>query len=171
MSSASTLTQLQRSPAKTKSASFPPSAHSPSPKKSPVTATCALISSTRFEIQSPYHADLIELYRNIPSRSYGKVPRLRLVLYPIAFYFLDPQKRCWNFLLRDYDLVGGCLCLTVPEKGPRLQCSSEGSGWSSRVSRESDPTADCRPEDTGRRVSRRSRQQMRHKLRSQSDGT
>lgn len=38
-----------------------------------VTCTCSMISSKRFQvIQSGYHAKLIDIFKSIPTRSYGK---------------------------------------------------------------------------------------------------
>ncbi|XP_055295299.1 SWI/SNF-related matrix-associated actin-dependent regulator of chromatin subfamily A-like protein 1 [Sitodiplosis mosellana] len=54
----------------------------------PVTCTCSMISSTRFQVvQSGYHNKLIDVFKTIPTRSY------------------DPKDKIWSFNLSDYEEV------------------------------------------------------------------
>ncbi|PSN48342.1 SWI/SNF-related matrix-associated actin-dependent regulator of chromatin subfamily A-like protein 1 [Blattella germanica] len=52
-----------------------------------VTGNCRLLSKERFTIVIPYQAQLIDIFKSIPSRAY------------------DPKEKTWNFALSDYNLV------------------------------------------------------------------
>jgi len=41
--------------------------------KKPIKLDFTLISQTRFEVVSPYQSNIIEVFKQIPSRSYGKL--------------------------------------------------------------------------------------------------
>ncbi|KAJ9592250.1 hypothetical protein L9F63_001251 [Diploptera punctata] len=52
-----------------------------------VTGNCKLISKERFSVNVSYHAQLIDVFKSIPSRAY------------------DPNEKTWNFSLSDYSTV------------------------------------------------------------------
>ncbi|XP_069705432.1 SWI/SNF-related matrix-associated actin-dependent regulator of chromatin subfamily A-like protein 1 isoform X2 [Periplaneta americana] len=56
-------------------------------KEEVVTGHCRLLSRQRFCVVVPYHAQLIDIFKSINSKSY------------------DPKEKTWNFALEDYDTL------------------------------------------------------------------
>lgn len=83
--------------------------------KNVVTCTCTMISPKRFQvIQKGYHAKLIDVFKTIPTRSFGKqfvfecnnIHQTFIILYThFLFTFSDTGKKIWSFDLSAYDEV------------------------------------------------------------------
>lgn len=83
-----------------------------------VTCTCSMISPKRFQvIQKGYHIKLVDIFKTIPTKSYGMHLKF-LLLYAFEHFcffnfikwnvhgsFSDPDKRIWSFDLSAYDEV------------------------------------------------------------------
>lgn len=73
-----------------------------------ISCTCSMISSTRFQVkESGYSAKLIDVYKSIQTRSFGKCwnEKNRNFSSIHVLYFSDHEKKIWSFDLSVYDEV------------------------------------------------------------------
>lgn len=115
---------------------------SKSMKCSPVQGTCELTSRDRFTVNVGYHQQLVETFKTISSKNYGKYYWKHLTKKEIIFrsfikyfIFLDPQTSKWSFHIKDYDQFILSIKSLEPdvkiEKLPQyiLKVSSSANSW------------------------------------------
>ena len=87
-------------------ASKPPVKKPPSDKvlfKKMITASFILKDASHFKVIAPYDSTLVDLFKTIKSRSYGKCGPI----FNNYLLFLDASTQVWSFALQDYQKLSG----------------------------------------------------------------